>query len=263
MSEVNSNFPAENDYSIDEQDQAFAETPEVPNLSTEESSAKGKQNGINWHKLAHKLREHNRKLLKKVFQLEQEVIEANQALEEQQQISRSNDLYAGKQAKKINQYQEEIARLLQKIEDSQQESDAQQDLVKELNQKLEISQNQINTLNQECATLEQSNKEKAEELQNKQEKIAELTKHVGSQQKSLVRQKNYQQNQHNKIGTGPIKAWSAGALESEVATSASIFTEAHLIEAEEWPAPSVQKKRSVNSISAVQLPRFPRRNQGS
>ena len=78
MSEDTKNLPRENAISpITSEQNITSET----NLNSNDTS--DKDNNIDWHKMAHKLREHNRKLLKKVFQLEQDILESNQALEEQ------------------------------------------------------------------------------------------------------------------------------------------------------------------------------------
>lgn len=242
------NFPVEYEFNDGDSSQDLS----LEESTNDNATSKSKQNNINWHKLAHKLREHNRKLLKKVFHLEQEIIESNQALEEQQEISRTNDLYASKQAQKINQYQEEIAQLLQKVDKYQQQTYVQQSTIGSLNQQLETSQQKASELAKECAQLQKSNNEKSYELLHQREELQQLNSRI-SRQQSLVQQPSHSHNSE-RVGNKPIEAWSANYVEPET----SLVTEAHLVD-EDWSTAEKAKKRSVNSISAVKLPRFPRR----
>ena len=113
MSEANNSFEKIEFVPNLESKKILESSADFPENQTEEQQNKDRE--IDWHRLAHKLREHNRKLLKKVFQLEQEIIESNKALEEHIKRSRSNDLYLAKQGDIFNEYQEEIAELGQKI----------------------------------------------------------------------------------------------------------------------------------------------------
>ena len=258
MSEA-SNFPADYDFNENEnlENQVLESKPEKENVV----DSSDKSNTIDWHKLAHKLREHNRKLLKKVFQLEQEIIESNLALEEQKEITHNNDLYASKQAQKINQHQEEIAQLLKKVDRYQQEAHSRENQISSLNQQLDSAEKKAAEIAEECAQLQKSNNEKSYELLSQREEIQELNSRINRQQQSIIQQSSVRQPTYSRerVGSEPIRAWSASFPEPEV--SSSLVTEAHLIE-EEWSVPHTPKKqRSNNSIAAIKLPRFPRREE--
>lgn len=260
MSEA-SNFPA--DYDFNENENLENQILESQPKQKKAADSSAKSNSIDWHKLAHKLREHNRKLLKKVFQLEQEILESTQALEEQKEMAHNNDLFASKQAQKINQHQEEIAQLLKKIDRYQQEAHTHVSQINSLSQQLDNAQQKVAETAQECVQLQKSNNEKSYELLNQREEIQELTNRL-SQQQSIVKQPAIRQPTYSRERTTsePIRAWSANFVEPD--SSSSLVTEAHLIE-EEWVVPDTSKKQnsnsSINSIAAIKLPRFPRREE--
>ena len=255
MSEANNNLSAENTNSSKQVTEQVTEkiSPEqqsIPNLDREAEKE------IDWHKLAHKLREHNRKLLKKVFQLEQEIQESNQALEEQTKRSRSNDLYAAKQAETINQYQEEIAELQQKMAGYQQAHNSQKAISESLTQKLEDSQQKITSLEQECGELKASNQLKNDELLEQKQQLQELNIRFQRQQQSLL---EYKAKNPDTNVSQPIKAWSADPVEG-INVKPKVPSP---LKSPDWPAPAIAKRQSpINSIAAVQLPRFPRQAEG-
>ena len=96
------------------------------------NSSQQQSNNIDWHKIAHKLREHNRKLLKQVFKLEQELAESKNVLEQQTERSQNTDTLIAQQAKELNHSQEEVARLLHQIEAFQQEAQNQKLLMESM-----------------------------------------------------------------------------------------------------------------------------------
>lgn len=250
MSEANNSFEKIEFVPNLESKKILESSADFPENQTEEQQNKDRE--IDWHRLAHKLREHNRKLLKKVFQLEQEIIESNKALEEHIKRSRSNDLYVAKQADIINEYQEEIAELGQKITTYQQEKSSQKFVIDNLENKLNISERNNSKLEQKCNELQQEKDLQTRELLEKEQQIQELNIRFNRQQQYLLQ---YRANKNNRTTSQPIKAWSAENIEKKSPTTVV----SPKINATDWATPAIAKKQAkINSIAAVQLPRFPR-----
>ncbi len=163
------------------------EAPNKSQLGSESQSSCSTPKNIDWQKLAHKLREHNRKLLKRVFTLEQEVAEAENKCKEQDNQFLTNNLLVEQQAEKLNDHQEEVARLLQEVENSQQKLQEQQALAKNLAQQLEISQQETAKIERECATLQNSNNEKDYEIVVTNKQIQELQNKLDRQQQNTIK----------------------------------------------------------------------------
>lgn len=215
---------------------------------------------INLQKFAHKLREHNRKLLKKVFQLEQEIIESNQALEEQRKISQNHYLCVAKQAEKINQYQEENSELLQQLAADRQKNHSQKAMVANLNQQLESSQQKASKLEKDYAELQAVSHATNSELLDKQQQIQELTNRLNRQKQYLLEPKN---SNYEKPASQPIKAWSANSIETTPLKTTALASELEPPKTPDWPAPAIAKNLTPNkSLAAVKLPQFPRRTEG-
>ena len=263
-------------------------------LGSESQSTCSTQKNIDWQKLAHKLREHNRKLLKRVFTLEQEVAEAQNKCKEQNDQFLKSNLLVEQQAEKLNDHQEEVAGLLQELENSQQQLQEQQALAKDLSQKLEISQQEIAKMEREFTKLQNSNNEKEYKIVVTNKQLQELQTRLDRQQQNTIK---YRAALEKYISTGdfpqqtvpsfslprinnsePIKSWSETHNQSEkplVSPDLVEFAEhsevSPLIAKKEassksnsnWPAPeiaTVNKDNKPKSIAAVQLPRFPRKS---
>ena len=263
-------------------------------LGSESQSTCSTQKNIDWQKLAHKLREHNRKLLKRVFTLEQEVAEVQNRCKEQNNQFLKNNLLVEQQAEKLNEHQEEVARLLQEVENSQQKLQEQQALAKNLSQQLEISQQETAKIERECAKLQSSNQEKDCKIVATNKQIQELQNRLDHQQQNTIK---YRAALEKYISTGdfpqqtvpscslprinnsePIKSWSETHNQSKkpiVSPDLAEFAEhsktSPLIAKKDttsknnsnWPAPeiaTVNKENKPKSIAAVQLPRFPRKS---
>ena len=230
----------------------------VPFSSLEENidsettrSIEAKEKDIDWHKLAHKLREHNRKLLKQVFQLEQALIESKRALEEQKEISQSQDILAAKQAEKINRYQVEIDSMLQKIESQERASCDQKTIIETLTLELETSQKKATKLETECTELMVYNEAKDRELQETKQKLQELNIRYNRQQQHILKSKT---KENKKVSSQPIKAWSADPTVTQPAITAT-----NSAQITDWPSPAIAKTpKQIESIAAVQLPKFSR-----
>jgi chromosome segregation ATPase len=217
---------------------------------------------LNLHKFAHKLREHNRKLLKKVFHLEQEILESNQSLEEQKAISQNHYLCVAKQAEKINQYQEEITEIVQQLATYQQKNHHQQVKVEKLIQQLEVSQQKTSKLEEDYAKLQTLNNTKNSELlKEKEQQIQVLKERLHKQQQYILEQKTSNYEKNEKASSQPIKAWSVKSVEAHsVPTTA--FSADNLAPTPDWPAPAIAKNQTtIKSLAAVKLPQFPRRTE--
>ena len=265
------------------------EAPNKSQLGSESQSSGNNSKNIDWQKLAHKLREHNRKLLKRVFTLEQEVAEAENKCKEQDNQFLQNNLLVEQQAEKLNEHQEEVARLLQEIETTQQQLQEQKALTKDISQQLVISQQETAKIERECTKLQSSNNAK-------DYKIAAVNKHIQELQNRLDRQQQntlkYRSALEKYISTGdfpqptvassslpqinqsePIKSWSEANNQSELspdlievtgnsATTPVLAKKEVSAKGNNWPAPeiaTVKKENQPKSIAAVKLPQFPRK----
>ena len=263
-------------------------------LSSESQSTSNSPKNIDWQKLAHKLREHNRKLLKRVFTLEQEVAEAQNRSQEQNDQFIQNNLLVEQQAEKLNNNQEEVAQLLQELETVQQKYQEQQDLAENLAQQLEISQQETARIERECTKLQDSNNEKDHKILATNRQIQELQTRLDRQQENTIK---YRAALEKYISTGdfpqqtvtssslprinnsePIKSWSETHNQSQKPMVAPELAEVaeHAADSplrspkkatsksnSNWPAPEiaqVNKESKPKSIAAVKLPRFPRKS---
>lgn len=259
-------------------------------LSSESQSTGSTTKNIDWQKLAHKLREHNRKLLKRVFILEQEVVEAQNRGEEQDNQFVTNNLLLEQQAEKLNEHQEEVAHLLQEVESSQQKLQEQRALTKDLNQQLKISQQETAKIERECTRLQDSNNEKDYKIVAINKQIKELQNRLDRQQQNTLK---YRAALEKYISTGdfpqetvpsssfpqlinsePIKSWSDSSDHGTApliarGIEAPEYAEAVIPKKEtttknnsNWPAPEIvatKKENQPKSIAAVKLPSFPRK----
>ncbi|HEY9768289.1 MAG TPA: hypothetical protein V6C71_07235 [Coleofasciculaceae cyanobacterium] len=152
---------------------------------------------MNWQRVAHKLREYNRKLLKKVFRLEQELAEINNKFNKYVEKSQSSDLLLAHQAEEIQNYQEQIALLSQQFNSSQQQIDGQETIIKQLSEQHELSQKQTAQLERECTLLQEKYNDKAFELVAKEQESQELQIQLSQHQRHALQReaelKRYQE----------------------------------------------------------------------
>lgn len=248
MSEANTNPSSENLV-------PFTSIEENINSEAKAIPVEAKED-IDWHKLAHKLREQNRKLLKQVIQLEQALIESDRTLQEQKEISQRQDSFAAKQAEKINGCQEEIDEILQKIEVYEQANFSQKNVNENLIKELEITQKKVAELETECSEFKEYNNAKDRELQKTKQQLQELNIRYNRQQQHLLKSKT---KETKKVDSQPIKAWSANSSVTKPAASAANEREKNA----DWFAPTISKtSEQIESIAAVQLPKFSRKAEG-
>lgn len=244
-----------------------------------------KTQNIDWHKLAHKLREHNRKLLKKVFHLEQEVAETNNRINEHKVRSQSTDMLIAQQAEEINHNQEEIAHLIQELETSQQEVHTQNVLVESLSKQLEKANENFAQLERDCALLQEKDNQQTHNLLIKTQQLQELSARLNRQQRYTLQYKAALDNYLDVASSGhvaetkvdgdllhthpqPIQAWSQLQANQETSTIKSSNLGIHLEpelqpttknHKENWPSPiitSVDNDKKPKSLAAVELPTF-------
>ena len=260
----------------------------VPENNNQETQ---KPQDIDWHKLAHKLREHNRKLLKKVFHLEQEVAETNDRIKEYKLRSQSTDMLIAQQAEEINHDREEIARLIQELETSQQEIHGQKVLVDSLNKQLETANENFARLERECALLQEKHNKQTHDLSLKNQQVEELSARLNRQQRYTLQYKaaldkyldvnSSSPLAETKINSDllpihpqPIQAWSQFQATKETSTIKSsnlgIQKENSPRESElklisknskeaNWPSPLINtadNNKKPKSLAAVELPKF-------
>jgi predicted nucleic acid-binding Zn-ribbon protein len=230
---------------------------------------------MDWQRVAHKLREYNRKLLKKVFRLEQELAEIDNKFNKYVEKSQNSDLLLARQAEELASYQEQVALLIQQLAGSQQQIETQELLIKEISQRHEFSQQQTAQLERECTLLQEKYNQQSFELVTKEQETQELQNQLDQQHHSVLQQeaqlKRYQeaasrkektatQNQnypHNRF----IKPWSTSTIsEPKIAipknksqatkvkkTAEAIKTAAEIAT---WSASSIPRKTATQSAAS-------------
>lgn len=277
--------------------QQVKEIQKKSSVETEFQSGSGNSKNIDWQKLAHKMREHNRKLLKRVFTLEQEVTEAQTRYKEQEDQFLKSNLLVEQQTDQLNNHQEEVAHLLQELESSQQKLQEEQALVHNLAQKVETSKQEKEKLERECSKLQDSNKEKDSNIIATQKQVQELQARLDRQQQNTIKyraalekyispgdygEKTLVSSSLPKISNSePIKPWSEvhNKVKKPVASpdlielaepsevpSLVVKKEPITNSNSNWPAPEIttsNKENQPKSIAAVKLPSFPRKSSSS
>lgn len=269
--------------------ESSTKTPSKPENSTQK---------MNWQRIAHKLREYNRKLLKKVFRLEQELAEIDNKFNKYVEKSRNSDLLLARQAEEIKSYQEKFDLLTEQLATSQQQIDDQELVIQQVAEDHESSQKQAAQLERECTLLqekynnqafelvakEQQNQALQIQLSQQQQNALELeakinqyqTAEISRKEKATSRPQNYPHNRY-------IQPWSTSTIpEQKIALprnkpqpTETIKTAAQIAT---WSATKISKKKvdqsqiasqtdkssqsspskKPQSLAAVDLPTFPR-----
>ncbi|MEM7593308.1 MAG: hypothetical protein AAF383_17635 [Cyanobacteria bacterium P01_A01_bin.83] len=162
---------------------------------------------MNWQKVAHKLREYNRKLLKKVFRLEQELAEIDNKFNKYVEKSQNSDILLAHQAEEIKKYQEQITLVTQQLATSQQQVEQQNLLIKQISEQQQLSQQQTAQLERECTLLQEKYTRQAYELTTKEQENDQLRIQLNQQQQHALKQE------------AELKKYQAAALRKEKATS--------------------------------------------
>ena len=169
--------------------------------SASESNAIGEESEstakMDWQRVAHKLREYNRKLLKKVFRLEQELAEIDNKYNKYVEKSRNSDMLLVQQAEELESYQEKLAVMVEQLANSQQQLDERELIIKQVSEQHELSQQQAAQLERECTLLQEKYNQKAFELVAKEKENQELQSELSQQQHTALQQeaqlKRYQE----------------------------------------------------------------------
>ena len=150
-----------------------------------EDSASSTQK-MDWQKIAHKLREYNRKLIKKVFRLEQELAEIDNKFSKSVEKSQNSDLLLAHQAEEIKSYQENLALCTQQLTSSQEQIDSQELIIQQISEQHELSQKQAAQLERECTSLQEKYNQQAFELVIKERENQELQSQLNQQQQNAL-----------------------------------------------------------------------------
>ena len=249
---------------------------------------------MDWQQIAHKLREYNRKLHKKVFRLEQQLAEVDNKFNKHVEKSRSSDLLLAQQAEEIENYQEHISTVNRELANSQQQIDSQSATIATLSEQHELSQKQAAKLERDCTLLQEKYNNKSYELnakeqenQDLQTQLSQLQAHALQREAELKRYKekasSHQRNYpHNKY----IQPWSTSSIiEPKIALPQTKIQPAKIHRAAKtkemtdtaakitppWSASTilpgkVSKSKAVKSseskkpqsLASVDLPTFPR-----
>ena len=252
---------------------------------------------MNWQKLAHKLREHNRKLYKQVFRLEQDLAEITNKYNKYVEKCKSNDLLMAHQAEEIKNDRESIALFSQQLANQRQEADNKEIVIEQLSQKYELSQKQTAQLERECTLLQEKYNNQAYELANKEKENQELKSELERQQQIILEyearqkreseaktsnktnsHKNYPHNRYiqpwsissfpeskislPKTKLQPLKAKHAETkaaikIAPEIATHSKLANK-NQIDKSNTANSAKSSSKKPQSLAAVELPTFPR-----
>lgn len=156
-----------------------------------------------WVKIAHKLRRHNRDLVKTVVHLEQALAESQERLQSQIQqmfgvntktpqrsaVEGSDCAPASKSPEDLTFAQEQVVCLIKEIEASYQAIQRQQIVIETLSNQLEASQERVAQMERECALLKEDNNEQTHKLVVTQEQVLELQARLDRQQRHTLQYK--------------------------------------------------------------------------
>lgn len=141
---------------------------------------------MDWQRVAHKLREYNRKLLKKVFRLEQELAEIDNKYNKSVEKSKNSDMLLVQQAEELKSDREKMAVMIEQLADSQQQFDDRELIIKQISEQHELSQQQAAQLERECTLLQEKYNQKAFELVAKEKENQELQSELSQQQHTVL-----------------------------------------------------------------------------
>ena len=170
--------------------------------SASESNATREESGsvtakMDWQRVAHKLREYNRKLLKKVFRLEQELAEIDNKYNKYVEKSRNSDMLLVRQAEELESDREKLAVIVEQLANSQQQLDERELIIRQISEQHELSQQQAAQLERECTLLQEKYNQKAFELVAKEKENQQLQSELSQQQHTALQQeaqlKRYQE----------------------------------------------------------------------
>ncbi|MBV5261036.1 hypothetical protein FLX56_21715 [Synechococcus moorigangaii CMS01] len=140
--------------------------------------------------IAHKLRQHNRELVKTVVQLEEALAESQEKLQAHIIRSRSADNLIAQQSEELNASQEQISQLGQALEQAKQNAREYQEMLAELEYKFQASQAQLAKIERECSLLQESYNEQQQKLFAAEQEIKDLQVRLQRQQRFTLQYKS-------------------------------------------------------------------------
>lgn len=227
------------------------------NIANRDAPNGNSQSNVDWCAEAHKLRQRNRELIKKVVKLEQNIADSQEKFQSQLLRTRTGDTLLSQQQEELTASQEQIEYLTRDIQKLDRTVQRQNILIETLSKQLETSQEQIAQLERECALIQEENERKTQKLSQAETQVEELSDRLYRQQRYTLEFKaaldevlevpspsNSLQQQLNGTAIVPkvnaIQPWSAEKSES--------ITEETAIDSEPEPEPA------VNTIKPVLLP---------
>jgi len=169
------------------------------NNITQTEQDRSPEQKMNWQKVAHKLREYNRKLLKKVFRLEQELADVDNKFSKYIEKSRSNDVLVANQEKELKKHQEQVESFERQLSILKAAIDSKETDIANLSQQYKLSQQQTAQLERDCTLLQENYNHQTYELITKEQDIKELQEKLSQQQRSALQYKaelkRYQEQQ--------------------------------------------------------------------
>jgi len=138
---------------------------------------------VDWHSEAHKLRQHNRSLIKKIVQLEQNSKEDREALESQILRTRTGEVKIAQQTEELEAEREQLQHLSREIDEFERTIQRQNVLIETLSKQLETTQEQIARIERESALIQEEYKQKTQKLVSTEKQVDELTARLHRQQR--------------------------------------------------------------------------------
>ena len=175
--------------------------------SNTESELESLTTKMDWQKVAHKLREYNRKLLKKVFRLEQELADINNNYNKYLEKSKNSDLLLVQQAEELESEREKTAIAVEQLTNFQQQLEERELTIEQISQQHQLSQQQAAQLERECTLLQEKYNQKAFELVAQEKENQELQSEL-SQQRHLVLQQEAELERYREAASRKEKAAS-------------------------------------------------------
>ena len=230
---------------------------------------------VDWYSEAHKLRQHNRSLIKKIVQLEQNLKQDREALESQILRTRTGEVKIAQQTEELEADQEQIQHLSREMDEFDRTIQRQNVLIETLSKQLETTQEQIARIERESALLQEEYKQKIQKLVNTEKQVDELTARLHRQQRytlelkaaldeclevpspnnSIQQQLNGGNSSALSTKVSSIEPWSTKGSEFDL--SESIATETTPVEVKQISLPNLnnnnnttQTKYSVPQISS-------------
>ncbi|BAW95242.1 hypothetical protein NIES970_01440 [[Synechococcus] sp. NIES-970] len=140
--------------------------------------------------IAHKLRQHNRELVKTVVQLEEALAESQEKLQAHIIRSRSADGLIAQQSDDLDLNQQQIKQLEQELTKAKKNVREYQEMLAELEYKFQASQTQLAKIERECALLQESHNEQQQKLFAAEQEIKDLQVRLQRQQRYTLQYKS-------------------------------------------------------------------------